>query len=441
MGLSIDPPGSRARVREEPRVEPTVMREPMPTFGVALLDESRESGWACLGDTRSPQEPFRFSSPSDLRNDCFWIVSAERLEEFEQYRATHNLRPGDYFSTKLKYLAADYGLRVDARGRMDRIATQACRELSLVVHRAMVIAAQCYPWRAPSQILKSNRLWEDVRKVLVQPPSLPQFAVAMKSAYQSWSKVNGQIPPDHDVRIVVRFNRLVHARRVMSTLVPDPAFVHRTRASDVTFNYPLERALDPDRPCLVKATVEFQDTAPELVKLIAFGETAGPRSGLRAWIAQPELRWLTQFARVQISEVLVSEAARPLPLNAQLPELLTSDPLFALSPAAGLVAETHWHALAEQPWAPKAEDKREITLWATWLRAADRALCFNLALSAFKEGFGVLGYGNGGVQISLQHSRLQECFEWAMANDVAHPAFEPIFYEHGLLTDGDLVPA
>ncbi|MDF2461828.1 MAG: hypothetical protein K0Q43_63 [Ramlibacter sp.] len=435
MGLKIEPPPAFERPRKPEVVEPTVMREPMPTFGVALLDESRESGWACLGDTRSPQEPFRFASPSDLRNDCFWIVSAERLEEFAQYSATHNLRPGDYFSTKLKYLAADYGMRVDARGRMDRIATQASRELSLTVHRAMVIAAQCYPWRTPSQILRSNRLWEDVRKVLIAPPNLSQYSAALKSAYQSYSKVTSRIHPEHDVMLMVRFNRLEHAKRVMATLVPDPMFVHRSRASDVTFSYPMEKALDPQRPCLVKATVEFQEIDPELAKLIAFGETAGPRSGLRAWISQPELRWLSQFARVHITEVLVSEAAHPLPQKAQLPELLTSDPLFALSVPAGLVAEVHWHAIAEQPWSPKAEDKRETTLWATWLRATDRALCFQLALKAFQAGFGVQGYGNGGVQISLPRHRLQECFEWAMQNEVAHPAFEPIFYEHGLLTE------
>lgn len=440
MGLSVEQPAATKppQQRQAERTEPTVMREPMPTFGVALLDESRESGWACLGDTRSPQEPFRFASPSDLRNDCFWVVSAERLDEFQQYSATHNLRPGDYFSTKLKYIAADYGLRVDARGRMDRIATQACRELSLTVHRAMVIAAQCYPWRTPSQILRSNRLWEDVRKVLVQPPSLPQYAAALKSAYQSYSKVNTLYQQDHDVRLVVRFNRLEHAKRVMATRVPDPLFQHRSRANDLSFNYTLEKALDPDRPCLVKATLEFQDTDPELVKLIAFGESAGPRSGLRAWISQPELRWLSRFARVYITEVLWSEAGRPLPVNAQLPELITSDPLYALSVPAGLVGEVHWHALAEQPFSPKAEDKRETTLWATWLRAADRAMCFELAFKAFQLGFGVQGYGNGGVQITLPRSRLPECLEWALANDVAHPAFEPLFYEHGLLTESEL---
>ena len=435
MALIVDPPRpSKPPAAQASRVQPFVMRDPMPTFGVALLDESRESGWACLGDARTPQQPFRFSSPSDLRNDCFWIVSAEQLAEFQAYSTSHNLRPGDYFSTKLKYLAADYGLRVDARGRMDRIAMQACRELSLTVHRAMVIAAQCYPWRNPSQILRSNRLWEDVRTVLVQAPSLPQYAAAFKSAYQSYSKVTPAYQPEHDVRLVVRFNRLEHAKRVMSTLVPDPLFRHLSRATDTNFCFSLEQALDPAHPCLVKATLEFHDTDPELVRLIAFGETAGPRTGLRAWISQPELRWVSRFAQVHINEVLVSEAARPLPANAQLPELITSDPLFCMSVPAGLVAEVHWHALAEQPYNASSEDRRETSLWATWLRAADRALCFELAQKAFEAGFGVQGYGNGGVQISLPRTQLVECLEWSLANDVAHPAFEPLFHEYGLMS-------
>lgn len=437
MGLTVEP-RKPAKPAQAKSVEPTVMREPMPTFGVALLDESRESGWACLGDARTPQEPFRFSSPSDLRNDCFWVISADNLDEYQAYSKSHNLRPGDYFSTKLKYLAADYGLRVDARGRMDRIAMQACRELSLTVHRAMVIAAQCYPWHTPSQILRQTSLWKDVRKVLVQAPSLPQYAAAFKSAYQSYSKVTPAYQPDHDVRLVVRFNRLEHAKKVMATMVPDPLFRHLSRATDSNFNFSLERALDPAHPCLVKATLEFRNTDPELVRLIAFGETAGPRAGLRAWISQPELRWLARYATVHINEVLVSEAARPLPVNAQLPELLTSDPIFSMSVPAGLVAEVHWHALAEQAYSPTAEDRRETTLWATWLRAADRALCFELAHKAYEAGFGVQGYGNGGVQISLPRTRLVECLEWALANDVAHPAFEPLFVEYGLMAEGEM---
>lgn len=414
------------------------MREPLPTFGVALLDESRETGWACLGDSRSPQEPFRFSSPRDLRSDCIWVVSAERLDEFIQYNSTHNLRPGDYFSTKLKYLAADYGLRVDARGRMDRIAIQAARELSLTVHRAMVIAAQCYPWRDPGQILRSNRLWEDVRKILVQAPDMHAHSAAFKGAYQSYSKVSMGLQHDHDVSLTVRFNRLEHAKRVMSTLMPDPAFSLKGLSDDANFHFPLEKALDPTQPCLVKATVEFTNCDPAIAKLVAFGEGVGTRQGLRTWISQPELAWLCRYARVHIHRVMISEAARPLPANAQLPELLTSDPLFALSVPAGLVAEVHWHALAEQPYSSRSEDKRETTLWATWLRAADRALCFELALSAHQAGFGVSGYGNGAVHLTLPSARLPECLEWAMANDVAHPAFEPLFAEYELLPAGTL---
>lgn len=426
--FGVLPDRERAGRNEPPAAPP---REPMPCFGVALLDESRESGWACLGDPRRPQEPIRFSSPLDLPSNCIWLLSVEDLREFSQYRSTHNLRPGDFFSTKLKYLAADYGLKVDARGRMDRIATQACRELALTVHRAMVIAAQCYNWTTPSQAIKSDRLSEDIRKVLVEPPILGQHSAALKSAYQSYSRVNQPwIDPAFDQRLIVRPNRLEHAKKVMATLVPDPHFVRRVAPSE---GYPVERALDPQMPHLVKATVEFMDSDPNLARLAAFGESAGPRSGLRQWISQPELAWLVKVARVHITEVLFAEAARPLPHQAELPELLTSDPLFSMSIPAGMVAEAHWHALADQVYNPRYEDKRETTLWATWLRAADRAICFQLALSAYQAGFAVMGYGNGSVNIALPKARLPECFEWAMSNDIAHPAFEPIFAEAGLL--------
>lgn len=429
MGLANASRADFAQRRHEPPEEP--VKEPMPTFGVALLDESRESGWACLGDPRVPQEPFHFETPQELRSDCVWVMSAEKPADFAAWNSTHNLRPGTFLS-KLKYVAADLGLNVDARGRLDRIASQACRDLAVVMHRSMLIAAQCYPWKAPSQILKSNTLKEDIRKVLVQAPSLAgHMQTPLKAAYQSYSKVRRHTPADHDVSITMRFNRLQYAKRIVNTPVPDPSFV-LVNSDRGALRYPLEKALNPEAPCFVKATVEFVSGDQDLARLCAFGD--GPsRSGLRTWIAQPELQWLSQHARIEIIEVLRAETARPLPVRAQLPELLTSDPLFELSASVGLIAESHWQALVDQPYKFNAEDRKETTLWATWLRAADRAMCFELALAAHNVGFAVQGYGNGGVTMVLPRARLPQAFEFAMAHGVAYPAFEPIFREHGLL--------
>jgi hypothetical protein len=193
----------------------------------------------------------------------------------------------------------------------------------------------------------------------------------------------------------------------------------------------MERALNPEQPSLVNATVEFQGKDPDLACLAAFGSAVGRASVLRTWISQRELVWLSKFARVHIHGIHYTESCRQLPVKVQLPELLTSDPLFSLSISAGLVAEAHWKALSNP--IKKRVGEEIYHAWAVWLRAADRALSFELALAAHKAGFQVSYYGNGSVLVNLDRARLPALLDFAVANDVAHPAFRPIFEENGLI--------
>lgn len=347
----------------------------------------------------------------------------------------HHMRSQEYVS-KLAYLAGDFGVRVGSQGRFGSVAQRACSLLSPTVHRAMVIATQVYGWTDPATRLSEKTLVDAIQKTLfgeLAPPSVRQsIQPPLMSAFQRTSAPSWFAGfRANRISITLRFNRLEYARRILSTPVPEGNWDYEGSDMVSGFRCSLERALNTDQPSLVNATVEYQGQDPDLACLAAFGSAAGRSPTLRTWISQRELAWLSKYARVQIHGIHYAASSRQLPLKVQLPEMLVSDPLFALSVSAGLVAESHWRALASP--IKKIGRPDVINPWAVWLRAADRALSFELALAAHQKGFFVSYYGNGSVLLNIDRTELPSLLDFAMENDVAHPAFRPLFEENGLV--------
>lgn len=403
------------------------VRHPVPRLGVAIFDEMRKSGWAALADG----EPFRFRAPSDLPTDCIWVCQIDATQFRDEFRGMAHLRPSDYLS-KLSYIASDLGYRIDGSGKFGELAREAVGVLAPTIHRSVVIAAQAYGWSNPAHWLKSNTLIEDVQKYLTElvpvPPIKPYMRAPLAAAYQTYSSV-GLVTGFHGqgaVKMTLRFNRLQYAQRIMATTLPGGGFsLEEAQVS-------LDRALDPERPCLARVTVEFSQQDEELAALCAYGSMP-KRSVLRTWMCQEELAWISKFATVQVTGLCACEGTQPIPRSLQLPPALTADPVFELSIPVGLVAEAHWRALARDHYKATVEGKREYPPMGVWLRAADRAMCFQLALAAHRAGFRVSGYGNGSVSVDCDPQRLPALLDFAMENEVAHPVFKPVFREFGLL--------
>jgi len=405
----------------------------LPRFGVALFDDSRESGWASLPDG----DAMRFNSPQDLKSDCIWVCSADGDTFHKKWSRMHHMRSTEYVS-KLTHIASDFGVVIGAQGRFGSLAQRACTLLSPAIHRSMVVATQVYGWTDPSSQLAEKTLTDAIRKTLfgeVAPPSVRQIMQSpLMSAFQrtsapSWTDI---FRPDR-ISVTLRYNRLEYAQRVLATPVPEGLWFYEGSDTRPGFRCSIERALDPDVPSLVNATVEYQGRDPDVACLTAFGSAAGRSPALRTWISQRELAWLSKYARIHIHGIHYATSNRQIPVKVQLPELLTSDPLFSLSVSAGLVAESHWKALANPV---KRRGSPEIANpWAVWLRAADRAFSFELALAAHQRGFFVSYYGNGSALVSIDRAQLPALLDFAMDNDVAHPAFRPLFEENGLVQD------
>lgn len=420
--MLVRPTQNSRREEEEVHAKPK-----LPRFGVAIFDNPKDpvGGWGCLSDG----EAFRFRQPSDLTSDCIWLCTVDGMEYSRRMSKMHHLRPADFLRSNLKHIAADLGLHIDGEGRFGDVATTAAPKLAKVVHRAILIAVQSYGWNDPQQQLRSDTLYEDIRKTLVMPPPVRSFLkTALLSAYQSYSSPDwGNDYESDSITVTLRLNRLSYAKDIMLTPVPDGAWTYVDSAIDI------KTALDPEAPCLVEASVETSGMDPAVSSLVAFGAQPGRRTGLRSWMSQRELAWVSQHAKVSIVRAYRASSSTLLPERMQLPELLTSDPMFELSLSAGLVAECHWTAFCNPVFSSRAVDKKEVSTWGVWLRAADRAMSFDLAHAALKAGFHVLGYGNGSAVVRLQRQRLPELLEFAMANKVAHPVFREIFEQNGLL--------
>lgn len=419
--------GARSAKGRPEAVEPA--RPTMPRFGVAIFDNPKDpaGGWACLAGSES----FRFRQPSDLPNDCLWVCSVDGMEYMRRLSKMHHLRPSDFFRSSLKHIAADLGLHIDGEGRFGSVATVASPKLAKVVHRAALIAAQVYGWSDPQEIFRADNLYEDIRKNIAQPPAVHHFMrSALLSAYQSYSSPDwgSDYEPDSIV-VTLRMNRLLYAQQILLTSVPDGAWAYIDSPID------LNAALDPDGPTLVEATVETANIDPSISALLAFGSQPGRRGALRRWISQRELMWLSKYARVTVTRAYKAAGSILLPERVHLPQALTADPLFSLSLSAGLVAECHWTAFCTPTFNPRLpnSEKKEVSVWGVWLRAADRAMSFDLALAAHRRSFYVLGYGNGSVLVRLQRSRLPDLLEFAMENNIAHPSFREIFEQNGMI--------
>lgn len=414
--------------KSSPNQSPAIERRGrMPRFGVAIFDSDVDltSGWASLAGAPA----FRFRNPIDLPSDSIWVTSCSSYERFGPLNSNHNLRPSYFFPTELKYIASDIGMAAEG----DDWSRPAAVAISEIINRSVMIAAQVYKWEDPIQYLRSDMFMEDIKSALSAPANTPlNMKAPLLSALQMSSKVT--VPfEQNSVDVTLRLNRLAYAKKILSTPIPDGVWSYMGHEDTPDFSYSVERACDTNFPCLVEATVETGRASREISEMIAFGVTGSKKVSLRSWISQPELQWLSKYANIKISRVYYTTSHRPLIERYQLPELMQADELWELSMAAGLVAESHWRGLAKDTYDKNAPGRKSTTVTAVWLRAADRSMCFELALRASTAGFAVKGYGNGAVTVKVPRSKLTDLLDFAMDNGIAHPAFREVLRKNGIL--------
>jgi hypothetical protein len=390
--------------------------------GVVLFDNRKEmsAGWACANGGK----PFRISNPAHLPNDVIWVCNAD-FDTFKlRQTRLHHLRRDDYFRTPLGQIAADLGLRAEGE-----YAMETCQKLAGVAHRAFTLAVTLYGKNNLPLAPREETLAEDIRKSLPAMRGLSDcdyLRTPLASAYQSYSSPNWSDKREAQgelVTVMLRANRMEYAKRLLSLPMPDEAWHY---IPDPPASIGIDAWLDPKKPSLVEVQVMQHD---EIGELISFGSQIGKRAGIRTWVSQPELRMLIQHTEVNVRSGFLCVASRLMPASYQLPAAMTSDPMVEMSYSAGLVAESHWHAMANPAWSRSRRDVETFPINA-WQRAYDRASCFDKALAAHQAGFIVKGYGNGSLNVRVHRTQLHELLTFAAREGFAYPAFPTIFREH-----------
>lgn len=390
-----------------------------PRFGVAIFNNPSNptSGVACCDGRR----PVPFAARTELPSDTIWISDA--------YNATaaQNFRSSDYLRSSPKQIGEDLG--VDVRDPIDGLPV-----VAECISRVRDMAAHAYPWTDMSVDWSDRQLGRSIAKVtkLGGDPLSDPVQGALRQAYQSYSSVPDSMRPDYvqsggGKLMTLRVNRLRYAHYICSQLYPSG--VWRTLARKTLLQSPIDAFLDPAKPVVVEATVEFLDRDSDAVSsaLVAFGASGSSRPTLRTWISQPELAWLLGHANVHISAAIVCDRSEPLPDRLQLPRVLTADPVYALSIAAGVLAECHWTGVASEQFVRKSmpgatgQMVSEVSPYAVWMRAYDRAYTFQMALAAHKKGYAVGSYGYGSVSLWARKDAYAELADLAESIGACHP--------------------
>lgn len=404
-----------------------------PKMGVVTFNNAADptSGAACV----APRATTYFNRRSELASDVIWISDAPDSVNAQNFRATGYLR-----STAAQ-IAGDLGVTLsDSVDGLPKVAE--------TIGRVRDIAAHVYPWMDFSNDWSHKSLAESIAKILpAHPESLSAMESPLRQAHQTYSSVPDSRYPDGTAQTIytLRANRLRYARYICAQKIPSADWISIPDVSQRS--YRLDDFLDPSVPSLVEASVEFNTGLSDAVTpaLCAFG-SARPmgRAPIRKWISQPELAWLSQHAQVHITSAFMNQGG-PVELSERygLPAAIASDPVFALSIAAGIVAESHWVGLSNL-YSVRRAGNSATAKWvdvaspmAVWLRAADRAYCFEMAKIVAERGFTVRGYGYGGVSFFGPKNEIGKIIDLAEELGTCHPCLAAV--EKRMLMNADVL--
>lgn len=396
--------------------------------GIVLHDNSNRlaEGWACIHG----KEPQRVRGLFDLPNDTLWISNGD-FQDFKKLGGTqfHHVRRTGYLGLKLAELARDLGIRIDGGH-----AKEGGEKLAYFVQGAVRLAVEIYNLDNPLKQLQEDTLVATIGKVLPSvTPSPENLSQIFSSAYQAWSsKYVGFMDDTANVRL--RFNRVAYADFILSQKVPDTGW-SRIYSGD-GFNHDLVKE-GKFVPTLIEAVVEFDSMDADTAMLVAYG--VGPGSvnqrSKRAWMTDVEYRWISDFARVHVQSYFMAVDFIELPSACRLPERLYDDSTQLLGVNTGLVASMHWQSLASAKYS-RLTSRSEYDVYSTWLRAHDRAMCFQAAYVLQQKGFAVNGYGSGSVMVSCPRSRFEDLLQAAEDLDMAYPIRDGLVKEFGYATYG-----
>lgn len=381
-------------------------------------DDPNFGGWASVGGEKA----YRISSVGNLDNNTLWWTNLSFSAMYGcNLHKTPYIKRTTYLNSWLQGGQEDI---CQSWGFIRRAYTESeiTEALSAIFDRSMRFVGENYGLDFNKTVPGMDNLADELRCRMLpdKDPHLgPEVDAALGAAHQYYTYC--LTPRFHDedfIPVMFSVPSVRYAREIINSIIPTDQveFVH----SDQLPNGParVDWVINQPQPTLARVTVS--NIHPDFVNVIAFANGAKAGSN-RAWISQPELLLLSQYATVDVDSVFVFGGYRRLPGECALPSFTDMQ---AMTPSAEIVSTNHWIGLSrENPYKLEAgkPEARAHSPRAAWITAIDRFLMFTYALQLHRAGIAIRKYGAGSVTAIVPKHNYRDAYEIATAVGLIGP--------------------
>lgn len=383
--------------------------------GVAFFDDPNNplAGICSLAGGES----VRFRTVGDLMSDCIWITNLSYQQAYS-FRLHNNpkIKLSNFFRTELVRLAQE--LNLDLVNQPNKAITF----LSQIADRTVQIAANVYKVERFKDSLK--KAIEDALLEQSEPIYAPFVSQAIDNSFKAYQNCWGARLPSN-AEYFLRFQRTTYAKSLLQLPIPNGNWRRvnnkfplkngsiKTGTESRIFKF-LEE-LTACRPALLKVSVS--DVNPAVAHLLDYGQGTEQRE----WVPVQEIAQIAAYADVTILDMLVCDSLIQLD-SALVNHMKTLDSAQEAGFSYGLVAENHLHALfSKRKQLINGSNQTLASARSSWLRAWDRVICFAVAAELEQQGFRVLSYGIGNIQVSCPESKLSDLAQAASMHRLTAP--------------------
>ncbi|RMG23810.1 MAG: hypothetical protein D6732_24445 [Methanobacteriota archaeon] len=357
-------------------------------YGVALFDDGgKSSGIASI----SGGDAIRFSLPVELPQDVTWLTNLQ-FRDLMSMGMLHGYRykPSSFLRSSMDAIAAEIGLPKD--GYKDYFA----RTMSEIFNRVMTYSDALYDF----QDLNDSELRTLLRRHLPVEKDARTYDFgmvnnALKGAYQTSQRIEGR-PPKNTQWHALRFARVEYFATLMRRIQVPAGTWKPLKIQGDKMKYLIKNIDEKPMICRIKIK-KVKD--PELAMLFAFGSGA---SAPRSWAPAHEIMMLSQIMDLEIGDIVVGDGYRSIEIDFPPQSIIDQ-----LSISIGLIYENLYAAMvckSESIPSPRA----------IWMSAWDRIYCARAAVSLYKNGFYVNGFGYGAIYVNVFDEQLEDLVETAI---------------------------
>lgn len=352
------------------------------------------SGWASI----SGQKAQRIESIQKLSNDVIWFTNLKYPNFMKAgFHKISHIRDEEWIKTEFHHLVNEIG--IDA----NKLPVNTSVEVIATIAQRVLDGANSLLGVKP---LSRKSINNDFALAIGAPRSaLADDIYGLFKPFCNYEIVNvvEKVPcSDLSQTIILRRNRISHARDVMSTDCPSDVSWHMEQPLADNMNDAWLESIKT--PFLAQCSISH--VKPEVSRILSWG------SGFRIrkdWLTDIEWRVVRQYGTLTIHQALVCDSPAT---SLKQKQLIPTVPCAELSISYGLIAENIWTAMTLAQ--PHSSGQMRFAAAAAWLRSVDRMRMFEFAKRLSEHDLNVINYGSGRVAVRYPVGTLSRVLDVAL---------------------------